>query len=46
MREILTTVLEVCGAALICVGFGLVFIPAGLIAAGVSLILTGWLVAR
>jgi hypothetical protein len=46
MREILTTCLEVCGAALVCVGLGLVFIPAGVIAAGVSLILTGWLVAR
>jgi hypothetical protein len=46
MREMLTTAMEICGGVLICVGIGLVFVPAGIVVAGVGLILTGWLVAR
>jgi hypothetical protein len=46
MRDILTTAMEVAGCLLVCVGVGLVFVPAGIVVAGASLILIGWLIAR
>jgi len=45
MRALLTTVLEVLGIAAVAAGFALVSVPAGVIAAGLGLVLIGWRLA-
>jgi hypothetical protein len=40
------TVLQICGIAAIAIGAGLVFIPAGIIAAGVGALLIGLALER
>lgn len=45
-RDVVTSVLEVVGAVLVCVGVGAIYAPAGVILSGVFLISLGWLVAR
>lgn len=42
MRNIVTTLAELAGLALVAVGVGMVYLPAGVIAAGVTLVLIGW----
>lgn len=44
-RSVLTTILEVAGFALIVAGFARISVNDGLFAAGVALILIGWLEA-
>ena len=46
MRATITTLAELVGAALITVAAGLVWFPAGLLAAGVFLLLFGWLASE
>lgn len=46
MRQKLTTVLEVVGISTAAVGFGLAWLPLGLIAAGVGMVLVGYLAGR
>lgn len=46
MRELLTTIVEVVGAALIVAGVAMVSVPAALIAAGVLAICASFLVAN
>lgn len=46
MRDLLTTIAELAGAAAICAGVFTFNIGAGLIAAGVSAVLFGYLGAR
>ena len=46
MRDVLTTICELVGAATVAVGIGLIFMPAGLIAVGVALIGLGYLGAQ
>ena len=41
-RFIISTLLQLVGLAVAAVGIGLVFLPAGLIAAGASLVLIGY----
>lgn len=45
MRNIVTTLVELAGFALVAVGVGMVSLPAGVIAAGVMLVLIGWMSA-
>jgi hypothetical protein len=45
-RDVVTSVLEVLGAAVVCVGVGAIYAPAGLILSGAFLIALGWLLAR
>lgn len=42
MRARVTTLLEVLGMGLVSVGAGMWEIPAGVVAAGISLIVVGW----
>ena len=42
----LSTILQVAGMAAVAVGAGLVFLPAGVIAAGVALVLVGMSLER
>jgi len=46
MREILTTLAELAGAALIVAGIACISIPAALVAAGVGCIILSWSVTR
>ena len=46
MRDVVTTILEVAGFATVTVGVFLVAVPAGLMVAGLSLLLVGWLAGR
>lgn len=41
MRNLLTTLAEIVGAATACVGIGLLSVPAGVIAAGFCLLIGG-----
>jgi hypothetical protein len=43
---VVTTILEVLGAALIVAGVAFIFVPAGLIVAGVMLIAASWRLER
>jgi hypothetical protein len=45
-RDVVTSVLELVGAVLVCVGVGAIYAPAGLVVSGVFLIALGWLAAR
>lgn len=46
MRNALTTIVELSGAATVSVGLSLVYAPLGVVAAGGFLIGIGWLVGR
>lgn len=46
MREIITTIAELVGAALIVAGVACISIPAALVAAGVGCIILSWSVTR
>ncbi len=46
MRNLLTTLLEVAGLTMVSVGAGLVYVPAGVIAGGASMVLVGFLAGR
>lgn len=46
MREKLTTAAEVVGMAMVAVGFGMCWLPLGLIAGGAALIAIGWAEGR
>ena len=43
-RSPVSTVLEVVGLASVAVGIGLIFLPAGIIAAGIGLCMVGYLI--
>jgi hypothetical protein len=45
-RDVVTSVLELAGAVLVCVGVGAIYAPAGFIVSGLFLIALGWLAAR
>jgi hypothetical protein len=45
MRALLTTTIEVLGIAAIAAGFTLIALPAGLIAAGLGMVIIGWRLA-
>lgn len=42
MRNIVTTLAEIVGLALVAVGAGMVYLPAGVIVAGLAFVLIGW----
>lgn len=46
MKNLITTLVEVAGGALVAVGVGLYNLPAGLISAGVLCLAFGWLGGR
>lgn len=46
MRDLLTTVMEVTGAAVVAAGLGMVYLPLGVIAGGACISVLGWLVGR
>jgi hypothetical protein len=46
MRQKLTTALEVAGGVLVAAGVAMVYVPAGVIAAGVVSVCLGYLAAR
>jgi hypothetical protein len=45
LRSVLTTLVEVIGLAAVSVGFGLIWLPLGIICAGIALVLVGVLAA-
>lgn len=46
MRQTLTTIVELVGLALVAVGLGLMYVPAGIVAAGLTLVGLGFIEGR
>ncbi len=44
-NEIVSDILAVAGAVGVCIGIGLIYLPAGIIAAGAALIALGWAIS-
>lgn len=46
MKEALTTALDLVGVALLVVGFGLIYVPAAFLVAGIGCLLVSWRATR